>query len=358
MKRIKVNNSEKDLLKIQPEVIKTLENNGLVVYPSDTVYGFLASAKSTEAVLKLINVKRRPFGKPISVFLPSFESINDYVYTNTKQLKLLKQLLPGPFTIVLDSKHQVSHYLESEKGSLGIRLPDYKPVVNLALGFGSAITATSANISGKGPHYTIDSFIKTLSQKRLDQIDLIVDVGKLPFNKPSTVLDLTEDSIKVLRKGDVLLEEVGRFKSESPKQTRKIAEFLYKNYFAKVKSSSVFVFLEGDLGAGKTEFTKGVGKAVGVSEVVSPSFVGFYEYQLSNPDKFHNLIHFDLYNINDRSELDYFNIESFAKGRNLVIIEWGQKIKGLIDKLKQSATVFYIQIIYENKNTRLIKLNQ
>ncbi len=357
MKLIKTENDSNKLFQIQPEVIKTLRSGGLVVYPSDTVYGFLADAKNTSAVTKLINVKKRPFGKPISVFLPGFESINEYVDTNKKQQSLLEQLLPGPFTIVLPSKHNVCSYLESEKGSLGIRIPDYKPVQSLVQAFGSAVTATSANISGKGPHYTIDSFLKTLSKKRLSQIDLIVDAGKLPYNKPSTVIDLTEDSIKVLRKGDILLTDLDEFESSSPKQTRKIAQFIFKNYLLTSKQNSVFVFLEGDLGAGKTEFTKGIGKMLGVTDIVSPSFVGFYEYDISDC-RFKKLIHFDLYNINDKSELDYFNLETFCQGDNIVIIEWGQKIKGLIDQLKKQTKIFYLQILYQDKNKRLIKLKQ
>ncbi len=343
---------------IQPKVARVLQEGGLVVFPSDTVYGFLADAQNKKAVEKLIRVKRRPFGKPISVFLPGFESLQDYVQVGKSQYHILKKLLPGPFTIVLPSKHKVVSLLESEKGTLGIRIPDYAPVQELAKEFGRAFTATSANISGKGPHYTIDSFLKTLSGRKRDEIDLVVDVGRLPFNKPSTVVDLTKSEILILRKGDLVLRDEDVFLSEAPVQTRKIAKFLVKKYLSYARKQGVFFFLEGELGVGKTEFVKGLGEFLGIKDIISPTFVGFYEYEIRDYPDLERFVHFDLYNIEDEKEFEYFRIQDFAKKGVIVAIEWGERIAGVIDELKRKVKIVYIRFSYEDEKKRRIKIFQ
>jgi len=340
------------------EILKTLKNSGVVVFPSDTVYGFLADAQSRSAVEKLISIKKRPFGKPISVFIPGFEGLQRYVEVNKEQFKILKGLLPGPFTIVLPSKHKVVSLLESEKGTLGIRIPDYRPVQSLVEKFGRPITATSANMSGKGPHYTIESFLKTLSDKKKSQIDLIVDVGKLPYNKPSTVVDLTRSRISILRRGDLVLRDQDVFISESPAQTRKTARFFMKKYIAGVKDRAVFVFLQGELGVGKTEFVKGIAEALNIKDIISPTFVGFYEYEIKDHLHLRKLVHFDLYNIEDETELEYYRIEDFVEKSNLVVVEWAERISGFVEKVKDKAEVFYIKLSYEDERKRRIKISR
>ena len=353
MKIVKFDPRKKE--EILKECVKILSQNGLIVFPSDTVYGLLCDATSEKAVKKLISFKNRPPGKPISVFVKDFKMLKDLVKVDKHQEEVLKKLLPGPFTVVLPSKGRVVRLLESEKGTLGVRLVDFELVNELVSLFGRPLTATSANISGKGPHHSIDSFLKTLSQKKLELLDLIVDYGKLPFKKPSTVIDLTEGDIKILRRGEILLKNTKEFFSTSPKQTREIGEFIMKKNLSKVLDKGLVFIVEGELGVGKTQLAKGVGETLGVKkEIISPSFVGFFEYEAEKVEKFY---HFDLWGVKEFSEIEEFKIpEIIGKGR-VVFIEWGERIGQLIDELK-GIFLLYIKIEYKGEKERLIKVSE
>ncbi|MGB9707292.1 MAG: L-threonylcarbamoyladenylate synthase, partial [Microgenomates group bacterium] len=172
------------------KALKILKQQGLIVFPSDTVYGLLTDATSCQAVKKLIAFKDRPAGKPISVFVDSFSMLKNIVYVNKKQEKILKSILPGPFTVILKSKKKVCPLLESEEGTLGVRLIKYDLVNELVKHFKKPLTATSANISGHPPCHSIKSFLNQIPKNKRQLIDLIIDIGQLPKNKPSTVIDL------------------------------------------------------------------------------------------------------------------------------------------------------------------------
>ena len=92
------------------ESIKVLQSGGLVIFPSDTVYGALVDSTNKKAVTKLIGFKNRPLGKPISIFVSDAKMLEEYVIAG-KNSSLLSKLLPGPFTVILDSKHKTEALL-------------------------------------------------------------------------------------------------------------------------------------------------------------------------------------------------------------------------------------------------------
>ncbi len=200
MKTIKLKTN--NINQVINNTITTLKSNGLVIFPSDTVYGLLCDAESSKAVQKLILFKNRPPGKAISVFC-DFKLINKLVKINKQQQEIIKEILPGPFTVIIPSRHIVNKLLESEKECLGIRIPSFQMINRLIQEYGKPLTATSANLAGRSPHYSVSSLFSEISKKQADLIDLIVDAGTLPRNKPSTVVDLTLPSIKILSQGDV-----------------------------------------------------------------------------------------------------------------------------------------------------------
>lgn len=348
------NQNEKEIVK---ETIQCLRDGGLVVFPTDTVYGFLVDATNEQAVKKLIAFKNRPYGKPISVFAADFTMLESLVTVHANQKRLLKNLLPGPFTVVLDSQHTVNSLLESEKGTLGVRLPDYPLIQRIVKHYGKAVTATSANISGRKPHYQIPVFLKELPKKKKDLIDLIVDGGVLPRNKPSTILDLTRPTIRMLRKGDIVCKTSERFFSDSPSQTEKIAHYvLQKNKTTVQKNPLVFILL-GDVGAGKTVFAKGIGKSLGIKNIISPTYVIYYEYEIQTSE-IQKLYHFDLYNIQEDEELKHLGIGDGLQKGNLFVFEWGEKTGSLLPVLKERATIYFVTISYVNEKEREIEIKQ
>ena len=345
MKTIKLKTN--NINQVINNTITTLKSNGLVIFPSDTVYGLLCDAESSKAVQKLILFKNRPPGKAISVFC-DFKLINKLVKINKQQQEIIKEILPGPFTVILPSRHIVNKLLESEKECLGIRIPSFQMINRLIQEYGKPLTATSANLAGRSPHYSVSSLFSEISKKQADLIDLIVDAGTLPRNKPSTVVDLTLPSIKILRQGDVnFINRSKTFFSESAEETKDIAKKILKESLKNNNKPLIFI-IEGELGVGKTIFVKGIGQSLGINNIVSPTFVIYYEYK--------NFYHFDLYQIEDKEEFGYLEIEKLLIPGNILCFEWGEKAGEIINLLKKKGKIVYIRIEYINERERKIIL--
>lgn len=296
MRRINLNRNNQ--IATIKEVLAVLKSGGLVVFPSDTVYGLLADAINPKAVTRLLEFKERKPGQAISVFVADKKMSNEYVEINQNANNVINNLLPGPFTIVCKSKQsykasklqrskerqEIDKRLLAENGTLGIRIPDYPLIIQLLTAYGLPLTATSANLSGRPPHYSISSLLKSLSKKKKSALNLIVDAGNLPKNKPSTVIDTTTGQLKTLRIGDLLPKTANSLISKSEDETKHLARFLATKFIKKSFSRPLVFLLEGPLGAGKTIFAKGLAKALKIKEeIVSPTYVIGYEYKITDP---------------------------------------------------------------------------
>ena len=346
--------TEKNWSEVFKTTKKILNRSGLVVFPSDTVYGLLVDAQNEDAIKKLINFKNRPPGKPISVFV-DWSFIDDLVEISSFQEKILKNILPGPFTIVLKSKGKVNPLLESERKTLGIRIPDYQLINQLIKKINKPVTATSANLSGKAPYYCVESLLNQLPENKKNLIDLIIDVGKLPRNKPSTVVDLVEEKIKIVRQGDLVFHKINHYVSKSANETNKIAQFVLKKILERDFKKALVFIIEGEIGVGKTIFVKGIGESLGINNVISPSFVIMYEYEIKH-SKIEKLIHLDLYNVEEKEEFKYLKIDHYLAPRNLLAIEWGEKVGEIFDLLKEKGEIVYVKIKYESEKERIIEV--
>src|SRR3990167_2375148 len=286
------------LIKLTPQntkeilrhTVKVLKKGGLVVFPSDTVYGLLVDATNKLAVEKLIGFKERSAGKAISIFVSDMKMLKKIVKINKTKTNLLNNILPGPFTVVLDydkkySKFKLSKNLMSEENTIGLRFPFYSLINSLISKVKKPVTATSANLSGGNPAYSISALLRRLPKKKKDLIDLVVDGGKLARNKPSTVVDLTSEKIKQLRIGDLSFFGSYKYISKSEEGTKKLAKVILKDNIKETENKSLVFILKGPLGAGKTVFAKGLGEYLGIKNIISPSFVIYYEYTISNKEK-------------------------------------------------------------------------
>lgn len=365
---MKIINLNQDLSKVNNQVVEILKIGGLVIYPSDTVYGALVDATNKQAVEKLIKFKNRPPGKAISVFVSGWKMMEELVEMDQRQREILKEILPGCFTVVLKSRKKVVNLLESEKQTLGVRLVKYEPVIDLVSKFKKPVTATSANLGGKPPHHSIDSLLKQLPKYKQELIDLIVDAGKLPRNKPSTVIDLTTPEIKILRHGDVSFYKKQEFISKSVKETKAIAKKIIFNFLQDLEKKPLIFILEGDLGVGKTVFVKGLGEYFEIKDIVSPSFVVMYEYEIKSkvppktaggPPKTagrqnSKLIHVDLYNVEEKEEFKYLGINDYLKPGNILAIEWGEKSGEIFENLRKKGKVVIVDMEYISEKERKI----
>lgn len=337
--------------------INALKDGELVIAPSDTVYGLLVDATNEKAVEKLIRFKNRPPGKPISVFVSDFSMMKRLADVTPRQEQTLKELLPGPFTVILKSKHKVSSLLESEKGTLGVRIPRYQFINRLIQEFGKPVTATSANLSGRSPHYSVDSLFRELPQSKKQLVDLVINAGKLPRNKPSTVIDFTTPTLKIVRKGDIIQTSAQTFISSSERETKKIGQYLLEKYATEISKKPLVFIIEGELGVGKTVMVKGIAENLGVSNIISPTFVVYYEYETSDKE-IKLLYHFDLYQVQEPEEFRYLHIEKLLKPATFLCFEWGEKTGEIIELLKVKAKIVYVKMEYVNEKERKITVSK
>ncbi len=167
-----------------------IKKNGIVIYPTETVYGIGANIFSEDALKKVFAVKKRDTEKPISVAVSDFKMMNDLAYISNSERRFIKKLLPGPVTVLLKKKEKVPDMLTSGKDLIGIRYPDHETTIRLIELAGVPITSTSANISGDAPPRKVDE-IKI-------NADYIIDGGECG-GEPSTVVDVVNR--KIIRKG-------------------------------------------------------------------------------------------------------------------------------------------------------------
>lgn len=191
MKVIKINPQNPEKTKIEG-AIRVLENDGMVVYPTDTIYGLGANIFSEHAIKKVYSLKNRDYSKPLSVCVSEIEDIDKIAHL--EGIDEIKKLLPGPFTIILNKKENISPTLTAGGEKIGIRIPNNRISRELTRKF--PITATSANLSGGEVPKSTSEILELLG----DSVDLIIDGGKLQGN-PSTVIDWTTHPPKIVRKG-------------------------------------------------------------------------------------------------------------------------------------------------------------
>lgn len=354
MKIVKL--TKKNWQKIIFEAKEVLINNGLVVFPSDTVYGLAANAKSEKAVNKLLSFKNRPAGQAISISIKNLAEVNIFTKASKQTLQTVKTFLPGPFTLALLSRHLINNKLETEDGTIGLRLTNFSFMNDLNQALPFPYTSTSANIHSKGPHYSIQSLLNTLSERKKNLLDLVIDFGELPHNKPSTVINLDKDRMQILRQGDLIPKFIFKSISNSEVETKEIAKKLLNKYQTMAEKEALVFILRGDLGAGKTIFTKGFGEFLQTENIISPTFVIFYEYKTQNKI-IKNLYHFDLYRLETLNDLNDLSINRYLKKNNLLVLEWGEKI-GSIKKFlnKKRATLFLVDLKEKTETKREITI--
>lgn len=343
------------------KAVGVLEKGGLVIFPTETVYGIGADATIPGAIAKLNKYKQRPFGKPYSIAVSDQKMAEDYVDLNKNAKNLYKTFLPGPVTIVSKGKHKVAFGVESENGTLGVRIPDYPLVLKIVEKLGKPITATSANASYQKRPYKISDVLDNISEKQKALVDLVIDAGTLPENEPSTVIDTTMEDLVVLRQGGVVLKDKNEILSRGEENTQNLGKELLQKYEKYLGSRPLVFALEGPMGAGKTQFTKGLGRAMGIKEeIVSPTFNLMLDYESGSINR--TLIHIDTWRMAEPKELDSLGFVKMLEDKNMIIaIEWAEKVQELIRKQRDHAVIIWVKFAYlpsgkggKGNNERLI----
>ena len=189
--------------KVNNEIIEVLNNDGLIIFPTDTVYGIGCNAFSDKALIKLFNAKKRNFNKPINILTDSIDKINIVVESiNSIEQKLINKYFPGHLTIIFDKKKKVSDILTANKNTIGVRIPKNDIALNILSNYQYPLAVTSANISGENIVTKLDDLIETFK----DKVDIIIDGGILN-SIPSTIVRVEDNKINILRQGSLIINE-------------------------------------------------------------------------------------------------------------------------------------------------------
>lgn len=199
---------ETDYTKLK-EPAQIIKNGGIVVFPTETVYGIGTNGLNENSIKRLYEVKQRPLNKPISLLVNSIEMI-EQITQNISELeyKLIKKFMPGPFTIILKKKDIVPNILTANGDTVGIRMPENKVALKLIEYAGVPIATPSANISGKPSGTTLDMINNDFGEK----VDYFIDGGKSKIGVASTIVQVIGGKPHILREGAILKEDIDLMK--------------------------------------------------------------------------------------------------------------------------------------------------
>ena len=197
------------LLKIHPDnpgerhlktIIECLHDGGIIIYPTDTVYGMgcdITQIKAVDRVAKIKGIKREKAN--FSFICSNLSHLSDFTRPIPNPIyKIMRRAFPGPFTFILNASSNVPHFFQSKKKTVGIRIPDHNVPVQIVEKLGNPIMTTSIHDDDEIIDYLTDP--ELIYEKFYKMVDIVIDSGPCG-NIPSTVIDCTGDEMIVVRKG-------------------------------------------------------------------------------------------------------------------------------------------------------------
>lgn len=191
---IEINKHDPEYPKIK-QAADILRNGGVIVYPTDTIYGFGCDIFQKQAIERIYKIKQKKI-QGFSFIIPNLADVSKFAIVSDYAYRTMNKLLPGPYTFIFKATKYVPKQLIPDKKTVAIRIPDNKVCLELVKNLGNPIVTTSVNVTGE-PLYS-DPLV--IEKQFNEQVDLILDAGVLS-NDPSTVVDLSGDRPIVIRKG-------------------------------------------------------------------------------------------------------------------------------------------------------------
>ncbi|RLA84040.1 MAG: threonylcarbamoyl-AMP synthase [Deltaproteobacteria bacterium] len=197
------------ILKINPQnpqrrlihkVVEVLKEGGVIVYPTDTIYGLGCDLYRREAIERIYRIKRASSSKRLSIICPDLSYISMYAQVTDYAYRLMRRLIPGPYTFILEASRLVPKIMLTRQRTIGIRVPDHPIPLAIVEELGNPIITTSVT----RPDETLYDDPEELAERFKGQVDLVIDAGRI-LPQHSSIIDLTVEPPKVLRvgKGDV-----------------------------------------------------------------------------------------------------------------------------------------------------------
>lgn len=336
--------------------VDVLRQGELIIYPTETTYGLGADATNPAAIERLYAYKTQRQGKPISIVVTDAEMADQYVERNPTAQQAYQTFLPGPVTVVSVGRHVLAPGVESENGTLGVRIPDHPVPIELVKRLGHPITATSANSSGQRRPYALADLLATTSQRQQDLISVFLDAGTLPPRPPSTVIDTTLDSLQVVRHGALSQDQATQWESHSPAETQQYGHQLVRQYANDLGYRPVIFALSGEMGTGKTHLTKGLAHGVGITELVrSPSYTLAHEYECVQAGQTVPFVHVDAWRIERPEDWQQLELDRYLDQNGIVVVEWATTQSTWLEHWHPRAQIVQVELSYgEQTNDRHI----
>ncbi|PIY97052.1 MAG: threonylcarbamoyl-AMP synthase [Candidatus Kerfeldbacteria bacterium CG_4_10_14_0_8_um_filter_42_10] len=191
----------------QPDLKKAiliLKKGGIIIYPTETAYAIGGDALNKKVIKKIFSLKSRSQKKPLPVIAGSFKQAKKIAVFDQSSTVLAKKYWPGPLTLILKRKKIAPAILTAGKEKIAVRVAGLKIAREISIRLNRPLVSTSANVSGKKECYTVKAILKQ-SSRLTEKVDIILDAGKLPKVKPSTIAEVKNGKIKVLREGPIVL---------------------------------------------------------------------------------------------------------------------------------------------------------
>ncbi len=178
------------------KAVEILQSGGLVVYPTDTIYGLGCDLHNKKALEKIFRIKEMDEKSPLSFISPDLSEVSRYAKVSNQAYRVMNKCLPGPFTFLLPAMKEVNRYMLYKRKQIGIRVPGNNVCQMLAQELGNPLISTSVPLWRE----------KVLNSGQIihdycgKEIDLVLDMGTM-ISGPSTIVDLTEDEFEIIRQG-------------------------------------------------------------------------------------------------------------------------------------------------------------
>ena len=181
------------------KICEVINKRGLVITPTDTVYGIMADAIDEDAIKKVYDIKKRGYNKPLIILVDSFEMLSQYTEEISEmERKLMDRFWPGLVTFILKKNDKISDLITAGNDTVGVRIPDNKDLLEIIRRLKRPVVSTSANIT----ETPVITSIEMLEAEIIDNIDYIEDSGYLD-NQSSTIVKIDDNKLVILREGKI-----------------------------------------------------------------------------------------------------------------------------------------------------------
>ena len=181
------------------KICEVINNKGLVITPTDTVYGIMADAMDEDAIRRVYDIKKRGYNKPLIILVDSFEMLNNYTEELSEmEKKLMDRFWPGLVTFILKKNDKISDLITAGSDTVGVRIPENKDLLEIIRRLNRPVVSTSANIT----ETPVITSIEMLEAEIIDNIDYIEDGGYLD-NQSSTIVKIDDNKLVILRDGKI-----------------------------------------------------------------------------------------------------------------------------------------------------------